>query len=144
MVNLTISNEVFTEKKSIPDSNGYHVITEDFSIFYGTNEAIKKATFKIPAGKVTAIIGPSGCGKSTFLRAINRMNDLIHGCYTKGKMIFDGEDIYGSQIDVITLRRRIGMVFQKPNPFPKSIYENVAYGPKIHGERNRNKLISNR
>jgi phosphate transport system ATP-binding protein len=140
MMNLTISNEVFSDKKNIPDSNKEHVVTENFSIFYGNNEAIKNATFSIPSGNVTAIIGPSGCGKSTFLRAINRMNDLIPGCYTKGKMIFDGEDIYGSQIDVISLRRRIGMVFQKPNPFPKSIFENAAYGPRIHGERNKNKL----
>ena len=109
-----------------------HVRTEQFSIFYGQHEAVKKVTMDIGARAVTAIIGPSGCGKSTLLRAINRMNDLIPHCTTAGKMIFDGEDIYQPRIDVVALRRRVGMVFQKPNPFPKSIFDNVAYGPRLH------------
>ncbi len=117
-----------------------HVNTKNFSIFYGDNEAVKRVTMGIKAKKVTAIIGPSGCGKSTFLRAINRMNDLIPGCYTKGEMVFDNHSIYSPQVDVVALRKRIGMVFQKPNPFPKSIYDNIAYGPRLHGIKNRNEL----
>jgi len=91
-------------------------------------------------GAVTAIIGPSGCGKSTLLRAVNRMNDLIPGCRTEGELLFDGENIYAPGIDVVALRRRIGMVFQKPNPFPKSIFDNVAYGPRLHGRLGRREL----
>lgn len=117
-----------------------HVIAEDFSIFYGANEAVRRVTMNIPQGLVTAVIGPSGCGKSTFLRAINRMNDLIPGCHTKGKLVFDGQDIYGPKIDVTTLRQRVGMVFQKPNPFPKSIFDNVAYGPRILGIQGKAQL----
>jgi phosphate transport system ATP-binding protein len=117
-----------------------HVRAEDFSIFYGDNEAVCKVSFTIPEKLVTAIIGPSGCGKSTFLRAINRMNDLIPRCKAHGKLIFDDENIYGHQIDVVALRRRIGMVFQKPNPFPKSIFDNIAYGPRLQGVRSRSKL----
>jgi phosphate transport system ATP-binding protein len=117
-----------------------HVRTEEFSVFYDTNEAVKKVSMEIVSGQVTAIIGPSGCGKSTFLRAINRMNDLIPGCTTSGKLIFDGEEIYSPRIDVVMLRKRIGMVFQKPNPFPKSIYDNVAYGPRLHGVSQRSEL----
>ena len=82
---------------------------------------------------MTAIIGPSGCGKSTLLRAINRMNDLVPGCRTAGELLFDGQDVYAPDVDVVTLRRRVGMVFQKPNPFPKSVFDNVAYGPRLHG-----------
>jgi phosphate transport system ATP-binding protein len=118
----------------------YHICTEDFSIFYGANEAVKKVSLGIDAGLVTAIIGPSGCGKSTFLRAINRMNDLIPVCHTTGKMLFDGYDIYSPQVDVVSLRKRVGMVFQKPNPFPKSVFDNVAYGPMLHGAKNRAQL----
>ncbi|MBN1491914.1 MAG: phosphate ABC transporter ATP-binding protein [Phycisphaerae bacterium] len=117
-----------------------HVEAEQFSVFYGSNEAVKKVTLAIPYGEVTAVIGPSGCGKSTFLRAINRMNDLIPGCRTAGSLCLDGEAIYGPRVDVTTLRRRVGMVFQKPNPFPKSIFDNVAYGPRIHGVRRRGRL----
>jgi len=116
------------------------VRAEEFSIFYGSKVAVREVSFGIPAGQVTAIIGPSGCGKSTFLRAINRMNDLIPVCRTSGKLLLDGEDIYGPQIDVVALRRRVGMVFQKPNPFPKSVFDNVAYGPRIHGGLNRGQL----
>jgi len=111
-----------------------------FSVFYGQHEAVRRVELAIAAGQVTAIIGPSGCGKSTFLRAINRMNDLIHGCHTEGNLTFDGQDIYGGSIDAAVLRRRIGMVFQKPNPFPKSIYDNVAYGPRLHGNASKTEL----
>lgn len=112
-----------------------HVQTNEFSVFYGENEAVKKVTAGIQAGIVTAIIGPSGCGKSTFLRAINRMNDLIPSCHVSGELVFDGHNVYDSQVDVVALRCRVGMVFQKPNPFPKSIFDNVAYGPRLQGIR---------
>ncbi len=117
-----------------------HVIAEDFSVFYGTVEAVKKVQMQIPAELVTAIIGPSGCGKSTLLRAINRMNDLIPACHVDGKLIYDGQNIYGPDIDIVALRRRVGMVFQKPNPFPKSIFDNIAYGPRLYGVRSRARL----
>lgn len=102
-------------------------------VFYGDNQAIHDISFDLEKNQVTALIGPSGCGKSTFLRCLNRMNDLIPICNVKGSLQLDGEEIYGKQMDPVLLRARVGMVFQKPNPFPKSIYENVAYGPKIHG-----------
>jgi len=103
------------------------------SVYYGAKRAIDNVSMEIETGKVTAFIGPSGCGKSTFLRVFNRMNDTIAGARVEGEILLDGEDIYGSGMDVVQLRARVGMVFQKPNPFPKSIFENVAYGPRIHG-----------
>jgi phosphate transport system ATP-binding protein len=136
---------VLPENKETVDENQKertHVYSEKFSIFYGDNEAIKQVDMKIPAGKVTAIIGPSGCGKSTYLRAINRMNDLIPNCKSTGKLVFEGEEVYGSLVDPVLLRRRVGMVFQKPNPFPKSIFDNIAYGPRLNGVRNKNKLFT--
>ena len=114
--------------------------SKGFYVYYGDNAAVKDVSFDIPEGLVTAIIGPSGCGKSTFLRAINRMNDLIPGCRVDGELILDGQNLYAQQVDVVSLRRMVGMVFQKPNPFPKSIFDNVAYGPKIHGLTDRRKL----
>lgn len=102
-------------------------------VFYGDKQAIDNVSVDIATEHVTAFIGPSGCGKSTFLRALNRMNDTIPGCRVTGDIRLDDEDIYGGTMDVVQLRARVGMVFQKPNPFPKSIYENVAYGPRIHG-----------
>lgn len=102
-------------------------------VFYGDNHAIKDVDIDIPDKKVTAFIGPSGCGKSTFLRCINRMNDTIDVCRVEGQITIDGEDIYDRAVDPVQLRAKVGMVFQKPNPFPKSIYDNVAYGPRIHG-----------
>ena len=105
----------------------------DVSVFYGAKQAIDDVSIDIPSKYVTAFIGPSGCGKSTFLRALNRMNDTIPGARVEGTIELDGEDIYKSGMDVVQLRARVGMVFQKPNPFPKSIYENIAYGPRIHG-----------
>ncbi len=123
------------------ESNGNKLInTEDFSVFYGRNEAVCGVTMGIRAGMVTAIIGPSGCGKSTFLRSINRMNDLIPGCRVEGKLMIDDQDINIPKVDVVTLRKNVGMVFQKPNPFPKSVFDNVAYGPRIHGVKSRGKL----
>jgi phosphate transport system ATP-binding protein len=107
--------------------------TRDVSVYYGENKAVDSVTIDIPREFVTAFIGPSGCGKSTFLRALNRMNDTIASARVEGTIELDGEDIYRSQMDVVQLRARVGMVFQKPNPFPKTIFENVAYGPRIHG-----------
>ncbi len=117
-----------------------HVVFDCFSVFYRANQAVKDVSFNIPAGYVTAIIGPSGCGKSTILRAINRMNDLVPGCYAGGKLLFDGQNVYDPDVDVVMLRRRVGMVFQKPNPFPKSIFDNVAYGPRLHGRAKQSEL----
>jgi len=111
-----------------------------FNFFYGANQALKDINLKIPQKRVTAFIGPSGCGKSTLLRCFNRMNDLIDNVRVEGKMILHGQDIFDKSVNVSDLRRRIGMVFQKPNPFPKSIYENVAYGLRIQGVKNRHIL----
>ena len=109
------------------------VTARNVSVFYGPKQALFDVSIDIPEKAVTAFIGPSGCGKSTFLRCFNRMNDTIEGCRVTGKISLDGADIYDPALDVVELRARVGMVFQKPNPFPKSIYENVAYGPRIHG-----------
>jgi phosphate transport system ATP-binding protein len=117
-----------------------HVEASAFSVYYRRNQAVKAVSLGIPAGAVTAIIGPSGCGKSTLLRAINRMNDLVPGCRTEGKLLFGGQDLYSPDVDVVALRRRVGMVFQKPNPFPKSVFDNVAYGPRLHGRLNAGEL----
>jgi len=106
---------------------------QNVSISYGNFEAVKNVFIDIPDGRVTAFIGPSGCGKSTVLRALNRMNDLIPGCHLKGQVLFDGQDLYNPRVDPVEVRRRIGMVFQKPNPFPKTIYENIAFGARING-----------
>ena len=103
------------------------------NFYYGTKQALSDVNLNVPERRVTALIGPSGCGKSTFLRCLNRMNDVIPGCRIEGRIELDGSDIYAPELDVVELRARIGMVFQKPNPFPKSIYDNVAYGPRIHG-----------
>jgi phosphate transport system ATP-binding protein len=105
----------------------------DVDVFYGTKQALYSVNLDIQEKTVTALIGPSGCGKSTFLRCFNRMNDTIDSCRVGGKITIDGDDIYDPSLDVVELRARVGMVFQKPNPFPKSIFENVAYGPRIHG-----------
>jgi len=113
---------------------------QNLNLFYGKKQALRDISLEIPENKVTALIGPSGCGKSTFLRTLNRMNDLIHGVRITGSVSIDGEDIYARGLDVVHLRRRIGMVFQKSNPFPMSIYENVAYGPKINGLGTRSEI----
>jgi phosphate transport system ATP-binding protein len=109
------------------------ISTRNVNVFYGETQAIKNVSIDVEMDNVTAFIGPSGCGKSTFLRSLNRMNDTIVGARVEGDILLDGEDIYSSSMDVVQLRARVGMVFQKPNPFPKSIYDNVAYGPRIHG-----------
>jgi phosphate transport system ATP-binding protein len=109
------------------------ISTRNVDVFYGESQAIKNVSIDVDMDNVTAFIGPSGCGKSTFLRSLNRMNDTIIGARVEGVIELDGEDIYASKMDVVQLRARVGMVFQKPNPFPKSIYDNVAYGPRIHG-----------
>src|SRR5688572_11727849 len=106
---------------------------KDVNVYYGEKHAIKRVSIDIGRGEVLAMIGPSGCGKSTFLRCLNRMNDTIPGARVTGSIVLDGNDIHDKRRDVVQLRARVGMVFQKPNPFPKSIYENVAYGPRIHG-----------
>ena len=113
---------------------------KDLSLYYGEKKALKEISLEIPRNKVTALIGPSGCGKSTFLRCINRMNDLIPDVKITGKMLVEGIDIYDKNVDVVNIRKKIGMVFQKSNPFPKSIYENIAYGPKINGIKDKTKL----
>ena len=107
--------------------------TENVVVHYGTKIAIDNISLNVEANNITSLIGPSGCGKSTFLRCLNRMNDTIDGCSVSGKLLLDNEDIYSDNIDPVDLRAKVGMVFQKPNPFPKSIFENIAYGPKIHG-----------
>ena len=109
------------------------IVAKDVNVHYGEKHAIKHLSITIPDRAVSAFIGPSGCGKSTFLRCINRMNDTVPGCRVDGDIRVDGDDIYDKKLDVVQLRARVGMVFQKPNPFPKSIYENVAYGPRLHG-----------
>ncbi len=116
------------------------VEAEGFSVFYREKEAVRQVDLRIPEGQVTAIIGPSGCGKSTLLRAMNRMNDLVPGCRTGGALRLHGQDVYSPELDVVALRRRVGMVFQKPNPFPKSVFDNVAYGPRLHGRPRRGQL----
>lgn len=114
--------------------------TEKLNLYYGSNHALKDIKMRIRANAVTSFIGPSGCGKSTFLKTLNRMNDLIDNVRIEGKVYLDGEDIYGPKTDITELRRRVGMVFQQPNPFPMSIYDNVAYGPRIHGIKNKTEL----
>jgi phosphate transport system ATP-binding protein len=115
--------------------------TEDLSVFYGQFHALKGVTLSLPDRRVSALIGPSGCGKSTFLRALNRMHDLTPGARVEGRVTLDGTDIYGAGIDPVEVRHRIGMVFQRANPFPKTIFENVVFGPRIHGERRAGALM---
>jgi phosphate transport system ATP-binding protein len=112
---------------------------ENLNLFYGNFQALKGVNLNIPANEITAFIGPSGCGKSTLLKTMNRMNDLIEGCRIEGKVLLDGEDVYGN-MDTNLLRKRVGMVFQKPNPFPMTIYDNITYGPKTHGIKSKAKL----
>ena len=112
----------------------------NMDLYYGDFHSLKNINLSIDANEVTAFIGPSGCGKSTLLKSINRMNDLVPGCRITGEMLLDGENIYGGKMDVNGLRKRVGMVFQKPNPFPMSIYDNIAYGPRTHGVRSKAKL----
>ena len=122
------------------DEHQQKVSATDLDFYYGPVQALHRISLDIPAKQVTALIGPSGCGKSTFLRTLNRMNDIIDGTRVKGRILIDGEDIYAPEMDVVALRRRVGMVFQKSNPFPKSLFDNVAYGPRIFGIKDRARL----
>jgi len=124
---MTLVNE------KIQPSSGNKIDIRDFSFYYGKFKALGDINLHIAANQITAIIGPSGCGKSTLLRSINRMNDLVPNVHTEGEIILSGENIIGPSVDVVDVRRRVGMVFQRPNPFPKSIYDNVAYGPRLYG-----------
>ena len=131
--------------RSAPAENGSSVSTgnieaRDFSFWYGANQALHEISLRIPARSITALIGPSGCGKSTFLRSVNRLNELLPSTRKKGVLTLDDTDVYGMTTDVVALRQRVGMVFQRWNPFPKSIYDNVAFGPRINGERNTRAL----
>ena len=116
------------------------IVIEHLNLWYGSFQALKDINLRLPANEITAFIGPSGCGKSTLLKSLNRMNDLVEGCRIECTVTLDGEDIFSRKMDVNLLRKRVGMVFQKPNPFPMSIYDNVAYGPRTHGIRSRVKL----
>ena len=116
------------------------ISVENLNLHYGENHALKNVNMEIKENSITAFIGPSGCGKSTFLRCLNRMNDLVDGCRVEGKVMLDGEDIYDKRVDTTLLRKKVGMVFQQPNPFPMSIYDNIAYGPRLHGIKNKKEL----
>ena len=116
------------------------ISVSSLNLFYGENHALKDINIKIRENTVMALIGPSGCGKSTFLKCLNRMNDLVDGVKVDGKVLLDGEDIYDPGVDTTLLRKKVGMVFQQPNPFPMSIYDNIAYGPRIHGIKNKSRL----
>ena len=120
------------------DTMKQKLIAENVDVFYGEKQAINNISLGINENTITALIGPSGCGKSTFLRCLNRMNDVIDTCKISGKILMDNTDIYGTEVDPVELRAKVGMVFQKPNPFPKSIFENIAYGPRIHGLASNN------
>ena len=121
-------------------SNKIKVKVENLILYYGENHALKDVSMDIQENAVTAFIGPSGCGKSTFLKTLNRMNDLVDGVRIDGKVLLDGEDIYEPGVDTTILRKKVGMVFQQPNPFPMSIYDNIAYGPRVHGIRDKKRL----
>ncbi|ABI77853.1 phosphate ABC transporter, ATP-binding protein [Hyphomonas neptunium ATCC 15444] len=124
---------VLTPSAEAPPVAAPRIDCRDIRVFYGADQAIHNVSLSFPDRAVTALIGPSGCGKSTFLRCLNRMNDTIENCRVEGQILMDGQDINDHSIDPVLLRSRVGMVFQKPNPFPKSIYDNIAYGPRIHG-----------
>ncbi len=128
---------MITETKNVVADK---MTVSDLNVYYGKFHALKGTSLRVPANKVTALIGPSGCGKSTFLRALNRMHDLTLGARVTGTVQLDGVDIYNPQADAVEIRHRIGMVFQRPNPFPQSIFDNVVYGPRLHGERNPARL----
>lgn len=134
------------EKRAINNNSKGSVLTSkivsnDLNLWYGQKQALKSISMEIPENKITALIGPSGCGKSTFIRCLNRMNDLVANIRVEGQILYDNIDIYSKDVDVVELRKRIGMVFQKPNPFPMSIFDNVAYGPRIHGMKNIDKIV---
>ncbi|MDF2886546.1 MAG: phosphate transporter, ATPase subunit [Lacrimispora sp.] len=122
------------------NTNTIKISTNHLNLYYGTNHALKDVNMELYTNKITAFIGPSGCGKSTYLKTLNRMNDLVPNVKIEGDVLLDGENIYDSRVDTTLLRKKIGMVFQQPNPFPMSIYDNVAYGPRIHGIKNKSEL----
>ena len=128
------------ENKEIINGNNTAIGVKDVDLYYGDFKALKKVNRDIMKGKITAFIGPSGCGKSTMLRCFNRMNDLVDDCKIEGLITIDGDDIYKKDVDVVELRRRVGMVFQSPNPFSKSVYDNITYGPKISGIKDKDRL----
>ncbi len=117
------------------------IVSKNLNLWYGEKQALKNINLEIPEKKITALIGPSGCGKSTFIRCLNRMNDLVDKVRVGGEVLYEGINIYAKDVDVVEIRKRIGMVFQKPNPFPMSIYDNVAYGPRIHGAKNIDQIV---
>jgi phosphate transport system ATP-binding protein len=119
----------------------YKIESKNLNLWYGDKQALKNINMGIPEKKITALIGPSGCGKSTFIRCLNRMNDLVDKAMVEGEVLYEGTNIYSKGIDVVEIRKKIGMVFQKPNPFPMSIYDNIAYGPRIHGLKNVDKIV---
>jgi len=119
---------------------GNKIVTKDLNLYYGQNHALKNINVNLEEKKITALIGPSGCGKSTFLKTLNRMNDLIDHVRIEGEILLDNENVYDPKVDTTILRKKVGMVFQQPNPFPMSVYDNVAYGPRVHGLKNRVKL----
>jgi phosphate transport system ATP-binding protein len=119
----------------------YKIESKNLNLWYGDKQALKNINMGIPEKKITALIGPSGCGKSTFIRCLNRMNDLVDKAMVEGEVLYEGTNIYSKDIDVVEIRKKIGMVFQKPNPFPMSIYDNIAYGPRIHGLKNVDKIV---
>jgi len=127
------SQSTFSARGAVAGGKATKISARGVNVYYGEKQALKEVNVEIPDKGVMAFIGPSGCGKSTFLRCINRMNDTIASCRVAGRIEIEGQDIYDSKLDVVQLRARVGMVFQKPNPFPKSVFENVAYGPRIHG-----------
>ncbi len=122
------------------NTNTVKISSNNLNLYYGTNHALKDVNLELYTNKITAFIGPSGCGKSTYLKTLNRMNDLVPNVKIEGEVLLDGENIYDSRVDTTLLRKKIGMVFQQPNPFPMSIYDNVAYGPRIHGIKNKSEL----
>ena len=141
----TVDPVTVETKPDAPDERAMPSVTQEVkmeaegvSVFYADKQALDDVSIQVYSRQITALIGPSGCVKSTFLRCLNRMNDVVDGCRITGRITLDGEDIYAPNVDVVPLRARVGMVFQKPNPFPKSIYENIAYGPKIHGQAHSN------
>ena len=120
--------------------NNAKISTKKLNLYYGANHALKNIDMDIAPNEITAFIGPSGCGKSTFLKTLNRMNDLVDGVRIEGEVLVDGENIYDERVDTTLLRKKVGMVFQQPNPFPMSIYDNIAYGPRIHGVKSKSEL----
>ena len=131
---------VAAARATVDESVSAKMETRDLNLFYGTKQALKNVTTRLESNRITALIGPSGCGKSTFLRCLNRMNDLIDNVRIEGEVTLDGDNLYARGVDVVGLRQRVGMVFQKPNPFPMSIFDNVAYGPRLRGTKNKKQL----